>query len=388
MYLLKFKHVSVFRFPILSKGKIMSVIRRIPVVTIVKLTAVVIITLLIEHTIFLDLRFCVLSNREIVEIIKRRELTLEDMQESGLFLEQEHEILFEQNINNEEPFPNGPTPVYRWDGSRWHSERDFCRWTDLPHCEMLNTTAGDTPIFLHDPGNDSWPSANLGRNQSREPELVGLVLDEMSHDQYIGFLDIGSQTGMFTLNVAKTGRQVIAIDPLVGNLLRLCKSVQSGGLTKNVIIFFNIFSDNHEIMSCKDQWTCAAPDIGGPSNVSDSPCLEPTTFHSAMLDDILPFITFEKAFLKVNVQGFEDRIIRGGSKFFSQIDVQGILLKWDFYKNTRGIRFLKDMLNLNYVPFDPVTPDIELKREHFMNWPHDVLWRKRSHMQNVQLPSN
>ncbi|XP_041361984.1 uncharacterized protein LOC121377956 [Gigantopelta aegis] len=355
--------------------------RRIPVAEILKIIVVVIATVLVEHVVLFNTRarYSLFSDETLIREVNDRKLKFDYKHASAVVVKQDRAISTGWNVNTkEESFPAGQTPIYRWDGSGWNMEHDFCKWTDLPQCVMLNTTAGQTPIYLNDLKRDYWLSARLSKKQGWESEHIQLVLDEMKHDPEIGFLDIGSHIGIYTINIAKTGRKVIAVDILVGNLLRLCKSIQKGELTKNVILFFNPLADGHQVMTFRDQGTSAFPEKNkNPASASVSPCKESMSFHTATLDDVLPFMTFRRAFIKMDVESFEYKVVKGGRRFFSEIDVKGILMEWVLQKNAEGKRLVDEMLQLNYVPYNPDGSNNELNTKNHTSWPHDVLWRKR-----------
>jgi len=49
-----------------------------------------------------------------------------------------------------------------------------------------------------------------------------------------GLLDVGSQLGAYTLTAAKMGWPAMAVDPLLKNVKRLCRSATEGGLADKV----------------------------------------------------------------------------------------------------------------------------------------------------------
>ncbi|KAJ8306676.1 hypothetical protein KUTeg_015717 [Tegillarca granosa] len=75
------------------------------------------------------------------------------------------------------------------------------------------------------------------------------------------------------------------------------------------------------------------------------------------LDDLLnlPEIRNNKGvtyFLKIDVEGYEDMVIKGGMRFIRHGGVRGILMEWRWHKKRKTAdEILRSMIRLGFEPF-------------------------------------
>ncbi|XP_046569584.1 uncharacterized protein LOC124277902 [Haliotis rubra] len=192
-------------------------------------------------------------------------------------------------------------------------------------------------------------------------------------------MDLGSHVGAFSLSVAVFGRKVVSVDPLIENVQRLCKSIQKGGFTDRMTIIFNPLGANHSLVNFK-----RIPDnLGGTSVVASStssftsPCDEPSDSYTITLDDILPYLPFKKAVLKMDIQEFEYYVLHGAGSFFKEIEVSVILMEWQLMKtDISGENLVELLSSWKYSAYEPIIGGKKLDPTHFRSWPYDVLWKK------------
>jgi FkbM family methyltransferase len=247
-------------------------------------------------------------------------------------------------------------------------------------CVELKTAYGPTPIYIHDISVDRWVSGNVKRTGTWEPGNIQLIVSLLKKDPELGFMDLGSHMGVFSLSVAKFGRKVVSVDPLIENVQRLCKSVQKGGFTENVTIIFNPLSDKHAVVNFKRE----VGNIGGTTVVEASkattnadPGDDSGDSYTVTLDDILPLLPFKKAILKMDVQEHEYHVLRGATKFFQHVHVPAILMEWVLMKT---IPDAENVINLlignNYKAYKPKINGAELEPIYYKTWPYDIIWIK------------
>ncbi|XP_046569609.1 uncharacterized protein LOC124277932 [Haliotis rubra] len=273
----------------------------------------------------------------------------------------------------------GKTKVYSFNGSHMQQLHDFCTWTVHVDCVPLNTPRGLTPIHIHDVAVDKWVSKKIKHNGVWESNNIKLVLSELQKDPDLGFMDLGSHVGAYSLSVAVFGRKVVSVDPLIENVQRLCKSIQKGGFTDRMTIIFNPLGANHSLVNFK-----RIPDnLGGTSVVASStssltsPCGEPSDSYTITLDDILPYLPFKKAVLKMDIQEFEYYVLRGAGRFFKEIEVPAILMEWVLMKtDINGENLVELLSSWKYSAYEPIIGGKKLDPTHFRSWPYDVLWKK------------
>ncbi|XP_067672288.1 uncharacterized protein [Haliotis asinina] len=273
----------------------------------------------------------------------------------------------------------GKAKVYRFNGSHIQQLHEFCTWTVHVDCVPLKTSRGLTPIHIHDVAVDKWVSKEIKQNGVWESKNIELVLSELQKDPDLGFMDLGSHVGAFSLSVAEFGRKVVSVDPLIDNVQRLCKSIQKGGFTDRMTIIFNPLGANHSLVNFK-----RIPDnVGGTSVVASSTsslsstCDEPADSYTVTLDDIIPYLPFKKAVLKMDIQEFEYYVLRGAGRFFQEIKVPAILMEWMLMKtDSNGENLVKLLSSWNYSAYEPIIGGKKLDPTQFTSWPYDVLWKK------------
>ncbi|XP_048257222.1 uncharacterized protein LOC124128379 [Haliotis rufescens] len=273
----------------------------------------------------------------------------------------------------------GKTLVYRFNGREMQQLHEFCTWTVHVDCVPLKTPSGETPIHIHDIVADKWVSKDLKQKGAWEPGNINLVLSELKKDPELGFMDLGSHVGAFSLSVAKFGRKVVSVDPLIENVQRLCKSIQKGGFTDRMTIIFNPLGANHSFVNFKPD----VGNVGGTSVVassgssSKSPCEESADSYTITLDDTLPYLPFKKAVLKMDIQEYEYFVLRGSKRFFKEIEVPAILMEWVLMKaDINGKNLVDLLLGLQYSAYAPSIGGQKLDPNQYKSWPYDVIWKK------------
>ncbi|XP_071112329.1 uncharacterized protein [Haliotis cracherodii] len=274
---------------------------------------------------------------------------------------------------------SGKTQVYRFNGSQMQKLHEFCTWTVHLDCVPLRTSSGAIPIHIHDVVVDRFVSKTLKEVGTWEPENIDLIGSELNKDPELGFMDLGSHVGAYSLSVAKFGRKVVSVDPLIENVQRLCKSIQKGGYTDRMTIIFNPLGANNSLVNFKRE----VDNVGGTNVVASSgsspasPCEESADSFTITLDDTLPYLPFKKAVIKMDIQEYEYYVISGAKRFFKEIDVPAILMEWVLMKSdVNGNRLVDLLLSLNYSAYEPRIGGEKLDPKLFKTWPYDVIWKK------------
>ncbi|KAK3084798.1 hypothetical protein FSP39_019201 [Pinctada imbricata] len=250
----------------------------------------------------------------------------------------------------------------------------------------LHTTAGGTPIYIHDPKEDEWISRLLLQSNAWEWSNVNLMIDFIKRHRHSAFLDIGANLGVFSLSVAKHNRKVIAVEPLKSNSDRLCASILDGKLTNLITMIRNPMSDLHENVTL----ATAKKNIGGTFVVhskaeADNERLvhhSGTSLQTVTLDDLLqlPGFNVSSVVMKIDVEGFESRVLRGGENFFRRVKVMAVLMEWMKQKKAKHIKdaeYIIDFMTRHGLqPTNPFIWATKLNLKLFNQWPKDILWRR------------
>ncbi|XP_061162406.1 uncharacterized protein LOC133171633 [Saccostrea echinata] len=274
--------------------------------------------------------------------------------------------------------------IYQRDEKEWKPSNITCGDTSKFMRTTLHTSSGDTPIFIYDPQIDKWVSGSLYRDGRWEPQFVDIISNILRADNDLHFIDLGTNLGVFALSVAKMNRQVLAVDALAMNIERLCASIKAGNFTKNIKVVYNALSDVREMVSLgvdkgnvggtfvakdKNQNKVKGSEVGGNYG----------SVQTAKLDDMLelPGFNAKKAVIKIDVEGYENRVFRGGEEFFKRVNVTAVLMEWLWLKTgPEGQEIVEFFKRHNFeatVPTDRRVLPIDQRGQ----WPNDVLWRKK-----------
>lgn len=257
---------------------------------------------------------------------------------------------------------------------------------------ILKDDKNNLTIFIHNPKVDGV-SRNVALNSEWEPHLDVIIRKYLNTDPGMKFIDIGANIGVKSLKMLSFGRQVISIEPDESNLKLLCKSVAENKFQKNITIIHNIVGDRH-FESLKmavgtngdrtSNFVLDSKELEFLKKKSDGRNFYKTDTHIVplmKLDDLLqlPEIRNNKRgtyFLKIDVEGYEDRVIKGGMHFIRHGGVKGILMEWRWHKIRKSADvILRSMIRLGFEPFSETGKALLKHTPRY--WSDDVLWLPR-----------
>ncbi|XP_033748261.1 uncharacterized protein LOC117333197 isoform X1 [Pecten maximus] len=277
-----------------------------------------------------------------------------------------------------------PVKVYSIKDGEWTRIPELCQNIASFQSVRLNTMSGVLEVYIHDPKNDKWVSGSLAKGQIWESQLVNLVLAALQKEKNAVFLDIGANLGIYSLMAAKQGFRTVSIEPLKINVQRICSSVRAGHFSDKMTIVRGALSDVSQnvtlgmdvnnvggsfVLQDQNQIKVKASEVGG--TYSD-------VVMSTTLDNLLqlPDINSTRVVIKMDVEGYEHKVLRGGEKFFNRMDVPTILMEWEFHKGTQsGTEIIQFFESRNYTAYDPIRSN-SLHSESSTTWPYEIVWRK------------
>lgn len=231
---------------------------------------------------------------------------------------------------------------------------------------MLKTKAGNTPIYVYSIKEDMWVSGSIIRGGLWESGLLHKIHSLLKEDPELTFIDLGCNIGEYSLMAAMTGRKVISIDMLPGNVLRLYHSLLAGKLGDNVTIIHNAVSNSRRNVTFGKH----RGNIGGSAvaNITNKNKDSKEIVNSIFLDDILDIFKLQKVIIKMDIETHEAAALSGAEKFFSNVFVKYILAEVVANK-----KFISEfMMRHNMVPYDTRISPTDTSK-----WPRDVLWRHK-----------
>ena len=104
----------------------------------------------------------------------------------------------------------------------------------------------------------------------------------------------------------------------------------------------------------------------------------PGSVWAVCLDHLLPLVPTRRVFLKMDVEGGEERVLRCAARFFQQLHVTHVLMEWLFLRHGRdGARAIDFLVRNGFLPYTDVTKTVMLVPEDYRSWPDNVMWIKR-----------
>lgn len=237
----------------------------------------------------------------------------------------------------------------------------------------LKTLKGKTPIFVHSPSEDRMISAYVRDYGTWEEDLLNQTGKFLLHHPGITFVDLGCNIGVYTLFVAKLGIQVLSVDPVENNLRLLSKSLDAGGIGENVTLILNAMSDEYKTVSIN----IPKENIGGAHIAGDIKA-ESDDAETILMDDIIPYVKTDELFLKMDVEGHEWNILKGGNNFFQSKNVKAILMEWVHHRHQSNGKLIIDYLIKNgMLPYTDISMTRILDPDSYYMWPENIFWIKR-----------
>jgi len=203
----------------------------------------------------------------------------------------------------------------------------------------------DTSIHFYCPNNNSlWRVQTLFE---KEPETIGWI---NSFEQNSVLWDIGANVGIYSLYSAKVKKnKVVSYEPFAGNFHILCKNVEINRLQGGIIPlcvalsnetkldFLNLTST--EIGSALSRFGEANNNCQDPKWLSRQACIG---FNVDNIIDLfqLPFPNY----IKIDVDGIEDLIVKGAEKVLSDTRLESVLIELDD-KDNEQMNFVSEIMD-------------------------------------------
>ncbi|KAK6176710.1 hypothetical protein SNE40_014956 [Patella caerulea] len=262
--------------------------------------------------------------------------------------------------------------VHKYLNNEWIIDGNICRNTDEWFITgiLSDGPQGTLPIYVHSPLADQFVSGNIVREGGWERDYVSLIHGYLLNDTSLDFVDIGANIGVYTLTMAKLGRQVIAIEPLKPNIQRLCRTLEDNRVDNRVTLITNPLSDSRTTVVMHEQFG----NIGG-THARKTDGNVPGTLDTITLDDVYKLKPLKRVIIKMDVESYENKVLQGGKEFFDKVDVRIILMEWVQHKQSKDARAIISFLTeRNLYPYTVQYIPLPLELYYFAGWPNDVFW--------------
>ena len=253
-----------------------------------------------------------------------------------------------------------------------------------------------TPICVHDIQKDVYISKDIVNTGMWHPQAMHLIRNILLSNKGMGFIDIGSNIGFFSLIASRMGHKVVAVEPFIDNIILFQRSVKLNNLENRIVLVQNAISNERKSASLRK----TEDNQGRTFVVPITRYSENDRLTTIVLDDLLEAITFKEALMKMDIEGYEHRAIVEGTRFLAKIRIPYIIMEWVFmkehfktnYRVVDGILERSEMTldksetNDTKIAFTAMNQLIQygysafsmdgkpLKTTLLASWPEDVVW--------------
>ena len=173
-----------------------------------------------------------------------------------------------------------------------------------------------------------------------EYEEMNFLFDHLDHNDL--FLDVGANIGAYTILAASKRSNVIAVEPIPSSFEILKKNISLNGFNDSVEIFNVAISDKGENLNFSNNLDALNHVIVKGEKYSDT-----INIPAVQLDQVLNGRV--PNFIKIDVEGFESKVINGAERIFSHNDLKCIII--ELIGGGKNYGFDEDVLHqklLNY----------------------------------------
>ena len=299
--------------------------------------------------------------------------------------------------------------VYTCTGGTWTRNMDVCKEIKSFKNDKnfvkndLKVFSHVLRVFLNDPKNN-MVSKGVKATRQWEPHVLNSIWKYIRDDEDVTLLDIGGNIGIFALQFAKMGRNVITIEPVPLLVQHICASVIENDLQEKITVVNNAISSKNAPVefTLPDNGDYALGLIKEKDGLTHNEMVNyykqdawskgnTIKFPTVSLNDISSIpnnVRLKKVFIKIDVQGFEHKVFMTADELWDEYDVRGVFIEWTWHaKNEKTGQFLLGKFKQwNLRPYDcntvlktidaDLTKDcikLDIQKEKSWNI-DDVLW--------------
>ncbi|CAL1542441.1 unnamed protein product [Lymnaea stagnalis] len=197
------------------------------------------------------------------------------------------------------------------------------------NCVEFSFPSGRGPLCIHQGDKDPDMSAKIETNGSYEKDIMDQFTHILLSDPTLGFIDIGSGIGVYTIAAALLNRQVLSVEPLFRNYRLIHKSALENNVYGKILLV-TMALDNESYVG-----HMSYTDTGGYSKVlitrltQDRIQDRANVVHVTTLNNLAQSAPTKRALMKLDVSdGLEVRILQAADQFFSAVTVPHIITHW------------------------------------------------------------
>lgn len=203
--------------------------------------------------------------------------------------------------------------------------------------------------------------------------------------------------GQYSLIAAKLGSRVITIEPFYDNIIRIHKAALAENLGDRITLICNaLFDKRNQIKKLSEN----KENIGGQSLIDniDKQFTRSSRYNeqsdgdkymveTILFDDIIEYLprklprgrlSYEKAIIKIDIEGLEPFVIPTGENLFEVLSVQMVFMEWGKMPHLpeemkpKIFTMIEFFIQRNFVPYSIENKRLNLER--WASWPFDMYW--------------
>ena len=235
-------------------------------------------------------------------------------------------------------------------------------------------------ICIHPVQKDIYVSKSIKIGGIWEGHVLQVFQALLQTDPSLAVIDIGANIGQYSLLGATMGRKVVAVEARLLHVQMIHHAIVLNKLQNaSFVLLNNAISNNHNVLHLQltESYNQGHTQIveNGRGIHRGIPQSEVTDVPAILMDDLLEVIQFDKAIIKIDIEGSESKAISQCEKLLNQIYIPFMFMEWLFAKNMPvEQQLIKGILNRNgYQPYD--LNKKPLLDSRIRNWPTDIIWK-------------
>ena len=242
------------------------------------------------------------------------------------------------------------------------------------------------PICLYTSAEDEFISRHIRNGEGWEVEFVQTMLEKLGEPRSdMGFIDLGANIGVFSLAAAAAGHQVVAVEPMESNVIRLRKSIELGNVSDKITVveagISNVGGELYLKADRKNKGGSMLVPLELCTSDFNYVCDKRLPIQVLVMDDLLKYIHFKNAIMKIDIEGYEYKAFQAADKLLDAVAVHYIQMEFYKYKildepdDLKEINtFITYMKNRGYLPISDSGEF--LVNKPWNTWTNDIGWIK------------
>ena len=275
-------------------------------------------------------------------------------------------------------------------GVKYCKVRDWGTPIMNDHSCLLMDIQPPTRVCVHEATKDQEVSARVMKELIWERTLVNVLQNVLNTDPAMGFIDIGSNIGVFSNLVANMDHKVVAVEPHPDHNLLCHLAVKENKAESKITLVQNAVSDsrgNYALTYYPGHMARAELSVPGNDSFPNNDGRAVTTLvDTIMTSDLLEVISFNKAVMKIDTESHEHRVMLGAAGLMDSVDIPFVFMQWDRMKvlctekggsqesRERLARMMAMFSDRQYSPFTLHYQALTLTE--CATWDSVVMWRK------------